>query len=124
MPTNKAFEPPKNYYSADQVENLSQIDPLFGSDLVGERSGGKPCATGTTVIAVDGSGDVTRCHFVMTPLGNIYTDPLLDIICPPDTFRPCQRSECNCFQGYVHLKTSTAHPLYPGQAALARLRNG
>jgi hypothetical protein len=118
----QGFRTPKGYYSADQVERLSRIDPMFCSDLVGERSSGKPCATGTTVIAVDGSGDVTRCHFVMKPLGNLYTDPLSDVICPPDTFRPCQRSECNCFQGYVHLKTSRTNALYPGQAALGRLR--
>jgi hypothetical protein len=116
----RGYRTPRDYYSDEQVHRLTQIDPWFGHDLVGERSIGRPCATGTDVVSIDGNGDVTRCHFTSRRLGNIYADPIEDILTPPGEHRPCPRAECNCFQGYVHLLDTKLHAAFSGSAALGR----
>jgi hypothetical protein len=116
----RGYRTPRDYYTDEQVERLTRIDPWFGQDLLGERSIGRPCATGTDVVSIDGNGDVTRCHFTSRRLGNIYADPIDNIVSPPDDYRPCPRGECNCFQGYVHLLDTKLHAAFSGSDALGR----
>jgi MoaA/NifB/PqqE/SkfB family radical SAM enzyme len=101
------YRTPKQYYTAQDLARLSAHDPWFLADLNGERSLGKVCETGTDAIAIDGDGEVTRCHFVKRVMGNIYQHQLNDILFP--SCRPCSRTECNCFQGYVHLVDTDVH---------------
>ena len=113
------YRTPAGYYDSAEIAALTAIDPWFVHDLAGERSGGRPCGTGTTAIAVAGDGTVTRCHFVARPaFGNLYTDPVGSILSP--TERPCSRAECNCFQGYVHLVDAPGALAFPGSAKLSR----
>jgi MoaA/NifB/PqqE/SkfB family radical SAM enzyme len=105
----KGFRTPPGYYQAHEIQTLSGFDRWFKTDLVGERSIGRPCATGTHTVSIEGNGDVTRCHFTKRLLGNIYTDDLWSILSPSNTLRACPRSECNCFQGYVHLTDTALH---------------
>ncbi len=116
----RGYRTPKGYYSDAEVDMLTQLDPWFGADLAGERSIKRTCATGTDGVAIDGDGNVTRCHFVKRKLGNIYTDPIDAILNPLGEYERCSRTECNCFQGYVHLLDTKLHAVFGGAGALAR----
>jgi hypothetical protein len=74
------------------------IDPWFPFSRT-HRSRGRACSTGFDAIAVDGDGDIRRCHFVDTVLGNIYARGWQDAL----RRRSCPRAGCDCFIGYVHL---------------------
>ncbi len=89
-----------DYYSEQQVERLQVLDPHFRYNLDPGDSKGAPCRTGEDVITVDGEGNVTRCHFVAEPLGNLYDQSYLAKLQP----RACPNRCCDCFIGYVHRK--------------------
>ncbi|RYX86484.1 radical SAM/SPASM domain-containing protein [bacterium] len=94
-----AFKRVEGYYSQDEVEFLRAIDHLFEFNNVRHPSLGRTCRAGENVISVDGDGNITRCHFVKTSLGNIYQDDLDDILRP----RLCTNQTCGCHIGYVHM---------------------
>jgi MoaA/NifB/PqqE/SkfB family radical SAM enzyme len=48
------------------------LDPLLGYGVRGHLSGGQPCHAGKTAISVSGDGTVRRCHFIPTPIDNLY----------------------------------------------------
>jgi MoaA/NifB/PqqE/SkfB family radical SAM enzyme len=58
---------------------------------------GLPCRTGESVISVDGSGTVRRCHFVPAELGNLYDGSYRRALRP----RTCPLAACDCHIGYV-----------------------
>ncbi|MCB9797860.1 MAG: radical SAM protein [Alphaproteobacteria bacterium] len=86
-------------YGPELLARLSDIDPLFPFNQHPHETLGRPCATGESVISVDGAGEVRRCHFVPERLGNLYTDLLEDMLRP----RGCPKAHCGCHIGYVHL---------------------
>ncbi|MFC6593141.1 STM4011 family radical SAM protein [Deinococcus lacus] len=108
-----------SYYSPADLEFLSRIDPLFEVNTRHYPTRGKACATGETVLSVDGDGTLRRCHFVPRVLGNLYTDSLETILRP----RPCPRPTCECHIGYVHLPQLEAEAVY-GPGLLARIPEG
>ena len=75
------------------------MDPLFPINNRRHPSLGRSCRAGAAAIAVDGAGEVRRCHFIPTPLGNLYETPLEELL----RERPCTRETCGCHIGYVHL---------------------
>lgn len=87
------------YYQAGEHERLAAIDPLFPLNAVRQPSLGQACAAGRSAIFVRGDGSVSRCHFVADALGNLYTDPLAELLGE----RPCPQQTCGCFIGYVQL---------------------
>lgn len=87
------------YYSDPERAAFSAVDPLFAYNAVAHASRGEACATGETVISVDGDGLVRRCHFVPEVLGNLYTDDLDTMLRP----RLCPAATCGCHIGHVHL---------------------
>ncbi|MBW8849245.1 MAG: radical SAM protein [Xanthomonadales bacterium] len=86
------------YYANDDVARLRRIDPHFGFSLDPPPSLGAPCATGESVLSIDGDGGVRRCHFVAEPLGNLYDGSFAAHL----RSRPCPNRVCDCFIGYVH----------------------
>ncbi len=88
-----------NHYAEDDLAALQAIDPLFAVNRAGIRSRGRACATGESVISVDGDGDIRRCHSVKTRIGNLY-DPDVDAVLAP---RPCPLAQCRCHIGYAHM---------------------
>lgn len=116
----RGYRTPKDYYSPAELARLTELDPWFPNDLLGEKSAGRPCDTGTSTISVDGDGEVTRCHFTKRRLGNLYVDGLSEILAPEGTNNPCPRLECNCFQGYVHVTDTSLHDTFRSTAALSR----
>jgi MoaA/NifB/PqqE/SkfB family radical SAM enzyme len=87
------------YYSACEREWLAGIDPLFEHNAIRHRTLGQPCAAGDSALFVRGDGNVSRCHFVDELRGNLYRDPLAQLL----RREPCPQHECGCFIGYVHL---------------------
>jgi MoaA/NifB/PqqE/SkfB family radical SAM enzyme len=87
-------------YSDADVERLAAIDPLFELNNRAWPSRGRACAAGDSAISVSGDGTARRCHFIPTPIGNIY-DPGFDALLRPS---PCPQASCNCHIGYSHLK--------------------
>jgi MoaA/NifB/PqqE/SkfB family radical SAM enzyme len=92
-------------YTAVEEADWTAIDPLFGYSVRPHASAGAQCRAGESVISVRGDGTVRRCHFVDTPLGNLYDGSYRAALRP----RPCPNVVCDCHIGYVHLKTL---PLY------------
>ncbi|MBP6750753.1 MAG: radical SAM protein [Xanthomonadaceae bacterium] len=86
------------YYTDDDIARLRRIDPHFDYNLDPSPSLGAPCATGHSVLSVNGDGDVRRCHFVAAPLGNLYDGSFESRLRP----RTCPNAICDCFIGYVH----------------------
>ena len=56
---------PKRFRAFDPAEreHLQRIDPLFGFNAQRHASLGERCFTGFDTLAVDGDGDLRRCHF-------------------------------------------------------------
>ncbi len=94
-----AYKDKPDYYSPEDLKFLTQIDPLFLKNYKDYNSYGKACHTGNTVISVLADGTATRCHFIKTPLGNIYQEGFEDCLKP----RPCNAKICDCHIGYSHL---------------------
>ena len=95
-----AYKRVPDYYTPEMVAALTAVDSLFPLNNTRHPSLGKACRTGHTVVSVAGDGTVRRCHFVDTPLGNIY-DADFDRCLTP---RPCPNATCGCHIGYVHLQ--------------------
>lgn len=95
-----AFKREHAYYAEDDVERLSQVDPLFPINMIRFASLGRSCLTGESVVSIDGRGDVRRCHFIQDVIGNIYDQPLHSMLTP----RACTADTCGCHIGYIYLE--------------------
>jgi len=104
------------YYTEDDLRWLEEIDPYFAHSHSPGHSRGAACRAGEQVLSIDGNGDVQRCHFIPTRLGNLYTDPLASML----KERACSRFKCDCYIGYAHRKD---RPFYEefGDGVLARI---
>lgn len=97
-------------YTDDHAAQWTAIDALFPFSRHPHRSAGAACRTGSSVISVDGDGQVRRCHFVRTPLGNLYDGSYRAALAP----RPCPLAVCDCHIGYVHLETLPLYDVFAG----------
>ncbi|HEY7416270.1 MAG TPA: STM4011 family radical SAM protein [Ktedonobacteraceae bacterium] len=86
-------------YSSAEMSRLSEIDPLFPLNTRHYPSLGHPCRAGHSVISVDGDGVVRRCHFIKTPIGNLYSPDFEQCL----SERLCTNTTCHCHIGYVHM---------------------
>lgn len=94
-----AYKRVENYYSAEDIELLTSIDPMFPINNQYHPSFGKACRAGSSVISVDGEGTVKRCHFISTEVANIYDEKFEDALVES----PCSNNTCGCHIGYVHM---------------------
>lgn len=104
-------------YADEALARWTRLDPGFPLDVTAHRTRGRACSTGETVITVDGTGTVRRCHFVDDVLGNLYADDLATMLAP----RPCPRLRCDCYIGYAHVADLGLRDVY-GEGLLGRLR--
>jgi MoaA/NifB/PqqE/SkfB family radical SAM enzyme len=111
-----AYKRQPDYYSAEMVESLSRIDPLFPVNNRRHECLGEPCRAGSSVISVDGDGTARRCHFIDRPIGNLY-DPGFER-CLFD--RPCTNETCGCHIGHVHLDRLGLYDVF-GSGVLERV---
>ena len=95
-----AYKDERPYYTADEIERLSAVDPLFEINNERHPSLGRACRAGESSISVDGDGTIRRCHFIREPLGNLY-DPEFELALRA---RACTNATCGCHIGYVHLE--------------------
>ena len=111
-----AFKDEPDYYTADEIEFLESVDPHFRTNLTDHATLGEPCGAGEPAIAIDGAGDIRRCHFVRPVIGNIYEPNWRQALQP----RPCPNATCVCHIGYVHLPRLNQRAVY-GDGLLARI---
>ena len=94
-----AYKRDPRYYSDADMRRFTAIDPLFPLNTVAYPSAGRACQAGETVISVDGDGTMRRCHFIKTPIGNLYDPDFATALRP----RRCTNRTCGCHIGYVHM---------------------
>lgn len=111
-----AYKREANYYSPKDIQAIEEIDPLFQYNNQYHPSLGQACRAGETVFSVDGDGNMFRCHFIKTQIGNIYAKDFESGLVK----RPCTNESCGCHIGYVHMETL---PLYEtfGTGVLERI---
>jgi len=104
------------YYQPEDLAWLDAIDPWFAYSRRPLPSRGKACRAGAEVLAVDGDGELQRCHFLPERIGNLYTDALDTVL----RERACPRLKCDCYIGYAHRRDL---PFYAdfGDGVLARV---
>ncbi|MCP4161397.1 MAG: radical SAM protein [Deltaproteobacteria bacterium] len=113
-----AFKRSDDYYTGEEIEELVSIDPLFRDNLEYYDSLGQSCKTGYDVFAVEGNGDIKRCHFSEEVLGNISSHTLDQV----SKKRPCSTPTCHCHIGYVYLEHLKLDKIY-GSKILERIPN-
>lgn len=106
------------HLSLEDRHFFESIDPLYPINTHHYPSFGKSCRTGTSVFSVDGKGTMRRCHFIQTPIGNIY-DPNFQTALFE---RPCTNQTCHCHIGYVHLDQLKLDQTF-GNGLLERIPN-
>jgi MoaA/NifB/PqqE/SkfB family radical SAM enzyme len=99
-----------DYYSEAEIRWLTALDPLFPINNQYHPSLGRRCRTGETVFSVDGDGQIRRCHFVRTVLGNIYEPGFERNL----RARVCPAATCGCHIGYVHLEQLGLETVFGG----------
>jgi MoaA/NifB/PqqE/SkfB family radical SAM enzyme len=106
-----AYKRRDDYYTADEIDGLHAVDPYFHWNLRAYPSKGQPCSAGETSFTVAGNGDMRRCHFLKTGIGNIYEDGFEARLKP----RNCTAATCSCHIGYIHRPALKLDHLYgPG----------
>ncbi len=106
----------RHLYTADEMSRLHNIDPLFPLNTRHYPSLGHACHAGESVISVDGDGVVRRCHFIKTPIGNLYDADFEQCL----TKRPCTNTTCHCHIGYVHMPELRMNEVF-GDGILERI---
>lgn len=111
-----AYKDQPAYYSAEEMAAFRQIDPYFEWNARDYDSMGKPCATGSQVFFVTGSGLVKRCYKDKGVIGHLYRDGLERL----SAERPCRMKTCGCYIGYVHMPELSMESIY-GKGILERV---
>jgi MoaA/NifB/PqqE/SkfB family radical SAM enzyme len=114
-----AYKRAPDYYTAQDIDAFTSLDPLFPINNTRHDSLGHACHAGNTVISVDGEGTMRRCHFIRTPIGNLYA---------PDFERalvatPCTNATCSCHIGFVHMPHLKLYEVF-GDGILERIPRG
>ncbi|MFL1428835.1 MULTISPECIES: STM4011 family radical SAM protein [unclassified Nocardiopsis] len=97
-------------YTDAEAADWQALDPHFHYSRHPHPSRGLPCRTGDSVLSVDGDGNVRRCHFVDTPMGNLYDGSFRERLGPGG----CPLTSCDCHIGYVHLESLDLYDVFRG----------
>ncbi|MBA2286279.1 MAG: STM4011 family radical SAM protein [Ktedonobacteraceae bacterium] len=111
-----AYKRQPDYYSPEEIRAFTSVDPLFPVNNRYHPSQGRACRAGESVISVDGDGTIRRCHFIKTPLGNIYEPGFEEALQP----RVCTNATCGCHIGYVHMDELKLYEVF-GHGVLERI---
>ena len=114
-----AYKRQPGYYSAEDAARLTRVDSLFPLNNRYHPSLGASCRAGTSVFSVDGEGTMRRCHFIRTPIGNIYEPGFESAL----RERSCPNEVCGCHIGYVHLDRLDLYATF-GEGVLERIPSG
>lgn len=105
-----------DYYNESDAAQLLAVDPLFSWNMKSHASAGEECRAGETVFSVDGNGDMFRCHFIKTRIGNFYNETWETALQP----RACTNTTCGCHIGYIHMPKLDLYSVY-GEGILERI---
>ncbi len=105
-----AYKRENDYYSAEELGFLQNIDSLFHLNNQYHASLGRSCRSGSSVISVDGEGNIRRCHFISTTIANIYDDNFRESLVD----KPCTNNVCGCHIGYVHMNELDLYKTFGG----------
>jgi MoaA/NifB/PqqE/SkfB family radical SAM enzyme len=94
-----AYKREPGYYQEEDLVRFEQLDPLFRFNATRHESLGASCRAGHSAFTVDGDGTARRCHFIKTPIGNVYDEGFDAVL----TRSPCTNDTCGCHIGYVHM---------------------
>ncbi len=111
-----AYKRLDNYYSAEDVDRLTTVDALFPINALRHPTLGQACRAGDSVFSVDGDGTMRRCHFIKTPIGNIYQRGWEGALRPT----ACTNQTCGCHIGYVHVPGLKLYEIF-GDGVLERI---
>jgi MoaA/NifB/PqqE/SkfB family radical SAM enzyme len=111
-----AYKRIADYYSMSEIDEFRAVDRLFDFNLTTHASFGRECRAGHSVFTVDGDGNMRRCHFIKTVIGNIYESGFEQALVP----RPCSNDTCGCYIGYVHMPHLDLEKVY-GDGLLERI---
>jgi MoaA/NifB/PqqE/SkfB family radical SAM enzyme len=111
-----AYKRDPNYYTEADIRRLEAIDPLFRINTNYHPSQGRACRAGDTIISVDGEGNIRRCHFIKTVVGNIYAPGFEAVL----QRTPCSNQTCGCHIGYVHMDDLKLYEVF-GDGVLERI---
>jgi MoaA/NifB/PqqE/SkfB family radical SAM enzyme len=111
-----AYKRVPDYYSPEQIAQLTAIDPFFPINNQRHPSLGRACRCGHTVISVDGDGTMRRCHFIREPIGNLYEAEFRQAL----RAMPCTNATCGCHIGYVHMDDLGLYDRF-GEGVLERI---
>lgn len=111
-----AYKRVPDYYTAEEARRFEAIDPLFPINNQRHPSLGRACRCGESVISVDGDGTMRRCHFIRTPIGNIYEPGFKKAL----QDAPCTNATCGCHIGYVHMDELGLYEVF-GDGVLERI---
>jgi MoaA/NifB/PqqE/SkfB family radical SAM enzyme len=106
-----AQKPRPSPYSRDELADFTAIDPLFPLTTRRHVSRGEHCRAGETSFTVDGRGDMRRCHFVDTVIGNIYESGWMASL----ESRLCPKSFCDCYVGFSQLASLELEQHFDGR---------
>lgn len=105
-----AYKRDDAYYTPADLLAFGSIDPLFAVNNTRHPSRGRACRAGEDVFSVDGDGVMRRCHFIKTPIGNIYEANWESALSPT----PCTNESCGCHIGYVHMPELKLYDVFQG----------
>jgi MoaA/NifB/PqqE/SkfB family radical SAM enzyme len=94
-----AYQREPDYYTEEELAAVRAVDPLFDLNNQNFPSLGRPCTAGQRAVYLDDEGDLRRCFFVGTVLGNLFRDGWVTL---PEA-RPCPRDGCHCYVGHMHI---------------------
>lgn len=103
-----AYKDVKDYYNTEDVEFLTECDPLFEINKRDYECNGEECKTGETVFFMEWNGNIHRCWQDKRKIGNIYSNKLEDI----SLKRTCKKDICGCFIGYSNMKSLELNKVY------------
>lgn len=111
-----AYKDKQDYYTAEDLAYLSDIDPHFAVNAIDYDSLGQACNAGQQVFYVQGAGLVKRCYKDRGVIGNLYQEGLEGL----SAVRSCRMKVCDCYIGYIHMPKLKLHDIY-GSGLLERI---
>ena len=93
----------KSPLSIEDIRFFTQLDNLFEYDLKNASAQWTICSGGRSSCFIDWKGDIFGCPRSQVKIGNLYQNPILDLLLP------CRRKVCDCYIAFSNL---TNHPLH------------
>jgi MoaA/NifB/PqqE/SkfB family radical SAM enzyme len=94
-----AYQREPNYYTPAELNEIRSVDPYFDLNNQYFPSLGRPCDAGHRAVYLDDEGDLRRCFFVGTVIGNLFRDGWR----VQDGPAACPRETCHCYVGHMHI---------------------